>query len=177
MAIKVTELYIRRDWGFVKFAYLPAIILSVLAIKFVPFLAAITARISVRIGCAPCAVCACLNTWGNHVEEWYHRKPLLQAEEYGLTHENGGLAQFIPWSSVKGIVVHRRISPWQTGGHAGFVPPYWMTVEYEDDDGVACRIAVWPRAIAGGLMHIYRFARTMQTCLQMEAQKAESGTV
>jgi hypothetical protein len=126
---RVTELRIRPDWGFVKFAYLPALAVGIAASKWLlPALA-----VSVRV--APCGICVCLRRWANHMEEWYNRKPLLQISETGLRYEDGDEPVEFFWGDVVGVVMHRRnwIPPWRTNGSTEITPPYWLTIAVRDE--------------------------------------------
>ncbi|OWR01397.1 hypothetical protein [Sphingopyxis witflariensis] len=158
----VSELYVRRDWGFVKFAYVPAIFL-LLGLKFlIPALAVV--KIKFALPCC-CGICAYLERWSEHVEEWRERKPILQATEGGLIHEDGGPPIPIAWHQVRSVRLVRRIAPWRTGGHSEWSPPYWLAIGYENDKGCG-QITAWPREIVGGLFSLRRFARTLKLHLE-----------
>jgi hypothetical protein len=155
----VSELYVRRDWGFVKFAYLPAIFVIIGLKWLTPGLAAIKLKIGLPLCCG---VCAYLRRWSEHVEEWRLRKPILQATEGGLIHEDGGPAKPIAWHQVRSVALIRRVAPWRTGGHNdGWGPPVWLAIRYDDGANEAV-ITAWPREVVGGLFSLRRFAREME---------------
>ena len=158
----VTELYVRRDWGFVKFAHLPAIFMIIGLKWLVPGLAAVKLKIALPICCCACRY---LERWSEHLEEWRNRKPILQATEGGLIHEDGGSPTPIHWHHIRSVALVRRIPPWRTGGHQdGFGPPVWLAIIY-DDDGEKKSITAWPREVVGGLFALRRFAKTMKIYL------------
>lgn len=166
----VSELYVRRDWAFVKFAYLPTIFL-VLGLKWlIPGLAAVKIKIGLPLCCG---ICAYLQRWGEHVEEWRLRKPILQATEGALIHEDGGPPVPILWGQIRSIAMIRRIAPWRTNGHNdGFGPPFWLAIRYGDDEEEKV-ITAWPREVHGGLFALRRFAREMERYLVVTSAALE----
>lgn len=132
--VSVTELRIRPDWGFVKFAYLPALAGGMVATKYLwPAL-----LLSFRI--APCGLCVLLARWGHHVEEWLNCKPLLQITETGLRCEDGGPATEYEWDAIVGIAMCRRndIPPWRTNGSVALGPPFWLAITVRGEPLTNC---------------------------------------
>lgn len=157
MSRHVTELYTRSDWGFVKFAYVPVLLMSVVTLKFVPGL------VAVRVGFPLCGLCALFARWGNHVEEWYNAKPLLRVAEHGLIQEDGGPPILYPWADITDVALFRRVAPWLANGTVGPAPPFWLAIraQFGAQEHV---ITVWPREVRGGLMALRRFAASMKRC-------------
>jgi hypothetical protein len=197
---RVTELRVRADWGFVRFAYLPLLVVGLAAIRFLPWVAAIMLR------AAPCAICFLLARWFNHIEEAVGRKPILQITDGGIIYEDGGEPIEYGWGEISGVVMHRRnnIPPWRTDGSTEIAPPFWLAISVRDpdfkpDDGAVFSegdsyverrrrvdggreidtegvrtITVWPRQIVGGLFAMMRFARELQRRL---LEMCEGGTI
>jgi hypothetical protein len=185
---RVTELRVRADWGFIRFAYLPLLVAGLAVARFLPWVAVVTVR------AAPCAICYLLVRWGNHIEESIGCKPILQITQNGLAYEDGGELIEYGWGEITGVVMHRRnnIPPWRTDGSTEIAPPYWLAISVRDpdfkvDDGAVYKegdsyaersrrpdggreidteglrvITIWPRQVVGGLFSLMRFARELQ---------------
>ena len=120
----VTELRVRADWGFVKFAYLPALVAGIAASKY------LVPAVAMSVRAAPCAICVLFSRWAHHLEEWYNCKPLLRITDTGLRYEDGGEALEYDWGDVLGVIMHRRntIPPWRTNGSVAITPPFWLSI-------------------------------------------------
>ncbi|HEX6740631.1 MAG TPA: hypothetical protein VF079_02400, partial [Sphingomicrobium sp.] len=133
--------------------------------------------------------------------EWLNGKPLLRIAPDGLEHEDGGEAEFIPWSEVLGVALCRRnpIPPWRTNGSIEIAPPFWLTiavrdhserpddedgktrgyvVPYDVDESTAAEVPTralcfWPRQVKGGLWSLVRFARELQGNLIAASERNE----
>lgn len=143
-----------------------------LGLKFlIPALASVKIKVSIGL----CGFCAALERWGDHFEEWLHCKPVLQATEDGLIHEDGGPPVSIGWHQIRSVAMVRRAPFWRTGGNREvWGPPYWLAIHYKDDQGDV-RITAWPRQITGGLFALRRFAATMKQHLAAIPAATQTG--
>lgn len=196
---RVTELRVRAEWGFIRFAYLPLLVAGLAAARFLPWVGVVLLR------GAPCAVCFLLGRWFNHIEEWAGAKPILQITDRGLLCEDGEEPVEYGWDEITSVVMHRRnpVPLWRTGGAFEIAPPYWLSVSVRDpdfqiDDGAIFEegdryvdrrrrpegeekkesegertIVLWPRQIQGGLFSLMRFAKELQLHLLDRAHRGE----
>ena len=164
-----TMLFVRRDWGFVKFAYLPMLIVALIILLLLPKAGVL------KFGCSiSCCVrkdrkyvwgfslCDPLEKWSNHAEEWYHRKPILQATFQGLVHEDGRTPIVYQWAAIKGVVFHRHVPPWRTGGQSGINLSHWLEILLGGKDGND-RIVLWS---------LRRFAKTIAQHMNLVSGQA-----
>lgn len=164
------RVYVRTDWGLVRLFYVPAVFLLVAALMFIPALAAIKFRFAIG-----CGVCWSLKHWGHRSEEWLNAKPLLEITAEGVAHEDGGDRVIYKFADIDGIALQRRKAPWLTNGHSNFNPPIWLTLRirnpqisvdtkgfFKSEPAKHLFIDVWPREVVGGLLHLRRFAGTLQ---------------
>ena len=188
---RVTELRVRADWGFIRFAYLPLLVAALAIIRVLPWVALISVRL------VPCGICMLLARWANHIDESIGGKPILQINDRGIVYEDGGEPTEYSWSEITGVVMPRRnnIPPWRTDGSTEITPPYWLAIsvldpDYKRDDGAVFSegnsyaersrrpdggreidtegtrtICIWPRQVVGGLFSLMRFAKELQRCL------------
>jgi len=197
--MSVTELHVRADWSFIRFAYLPLIVAGLTATRLLPIGAAISFRV------APCGMCSLLRRWGNHIEEAVRRKPILKLVDGGISYEDGDEAILYALNEIAGVTMHRRndIPPWRTNGSLEIAPPFWLSITVRDDDFVPVdnrsarlrnsyaersrrtaeddaadkigyrTIVIWPRQIIGGLFAMMRFAHELQRRLILAAEAGE----
>lgn len=148
-----------------KFAYVPTIVVGAIAAKL---FWAVGAAVAIKIRINPCALCSLAHMWGHHFEEWLNAKPLMSIQQWGITYENGGKVQQYAWPRITGVVVHRRIPAWRTNGTPFPAPPFWLSIRIDEEPEMIV-FNIWPRAVDGGLMRLYRFGRELQKQLQSHA--------
>jgi hypothetical protein len=97
-------IHLRADWAVVRIAYVPALLLAMLALFLLP-------AVKLRIGIGLCGCCAFWRQWTHRIEECWSGKPILHYSSVGVRHEDGGDATLIAWADVIHIGFHRRVAP------------------------------------------------------------------